>query len=203
MFQNIGFTELLLIAVVALVLFGPKKLPEIGRMLGKTLRDFKQAANELMNEEPKAPIASKTPVVPDPITPVAAARVVATDEDSIATLTSSQQSSKDAEAAAEPTSSPAVKPAVAFVTNKSSEVVRVSVRRLKLRKQSLRHSHYLAHKQQAMCCPPLLQRLRPLPRRHLSSQATQAILGGYRISLLLCRLASGSAVQVVCTRLGR
>ena len=59
MFQNIGFTELLLIAVVALVLFGPKKLPEIGRMLGKTLRDFKQAANELMNEEPKVPIASK------------------------------------------------------------------------------------------------------------------------------------------------
>lgn len=125
MFQNIGFTELLLIAVVALVLFGPQKLPEIGRMLGKTLRDFKNAANELMNEEPKVPIVSKTPVVPDPITPVAAARVVAPDDDSIATFTSSQQGFKDADAAAEQTSSPAVKPAVAFVTNKSSEVVHV------------------------------------------------------------------------------
>lgn len=54
MFQNIGFTELLLIAVVALVLFGPNKLPEIGRVLGRTLRDFKKGAYELMNDEPKA-----------------------------------------------------------------------------------------------------------------------------------------------------
>ncbi|MBP1965174.1 twin-arginine translocase TatA/TatE family subunit [Paenibacillus aceris] len=58
MFQNIGFTELLLIAVVALVLFGPQKLPEIGRVLGRTLRDFKKAASEIMSDEPpqvKAP----------------------------------------------------------------------------------------------------------------------------------------------------
>ncbi|MBA2943175.1 twin-arginine translocase TatA/TatE family subunit [Paenibacillus sp. CGMCC 1.16610] len=54
MFQNIGFTELLLIAVVALVLFGPNKLPEIGRVLGRTFRDFKKGAYELMNDEPKA-----------------------------------------------------------------------------------------------------------------------------------------------------
>lgn len=54
MFQNIGFTELLLIAVVALVLFGPNKLPEIGRVLGRTIRDFKKGAYELMNDEPKA-----------------------------------------------------------------------------------------------------------------------------------------------------
>lgn len=62
MFQNIGFTELLLIAVVALVLFGPNKLPEIGRVLGRTLRDFKKGAQELMNDEPKAAPASPSPV---------------------------------------------------------------------------------------------------------------------------------------------
>jgi TatA/E family protein of Tat protein translocase len=62
MFQNIGFTELLLIAVVALVLFGPNKLPEIGRVLGRTLRDFKKGAYELMNDEPKAAPTS-APVV--------------------------------------------------------------------------------------------------------------------------------------------
>jgi sec-independent protein translocase protein TatA len=49
-FQNIGFTEILLIGVVALVLFGPQKLPEIGKMLGKTLNEFKKGARELMEE---------------------------------------------------------------------------------------------------------------------------------------------------------
>jgi sec-independent protein translocase protein TatA len=50
MFQNIGFSEILLIGVVALLLFGPRKLPEIGRMLGKTLNEFKKGARELMEE---------------------------------------------------------------------------------------------------------------------------------------------------------
>lgn len=59
MFQNIGFTELLLIAVVALVLFGPQKLPEIGRVLGRTIRDFKKGAHALLNDEPEAVAAPK------------------------------------------------------------------------------------------------------------------------------------------------
>ncbi|CAN7724256.1 twin-arginine translocase TatA/TatE family subunit [Paenibacillus sp. LjRoot153] len=125
MFQNIGFTELLLIAVVALVIFGPQKLPEIGRMLGKTLRDFKQATNELMSDGPKAPIASNTPIVPDPITPVEVAKVVAPDEGAIASLTKSPQGPINEQFVAEPAGSSEVKPAVAFVTNKSSEVVHV------------------------------------------------------------------------------
>jgi sec-independent protein translocase protein TatA len=50
MFQNIGFTEILLIGIVALVLFGPQKLPEIGRIVGKTLNEFKKGARELMEE---------------------------------------------------------------------------------------------------------------------------------------------------------
>ncbi|MDU0203682.1 twin-arginine translocase TatA/TatE family subunit [Paenibacillus sp. MAH-36] len=66
MFQNIGFTELLLIAVVALVLFGPNKLPEIGRVLGRTLRDFKKGAYELMNDEPKAAPPAPAAVQPAP-----------------------------------------------------------------------------------------------------------------------------------------
>lgn len=59
MFQNIGFTELLLIAVVALVLFGPQKLPEIGRVLGRTIRDFKKGAHTLLNDEPEEAAAPK------------------------------------------------------------------------------------------------------------------------------------------------
>ncbi|MGO4496252.1 twin-arginine translocase TatA/TatE family subunit [Paenibacillus sp. 2RAB27] len=125
MFQNIGFTELLLIAVVALVIFGPQKLPEIGRMLGKTLRDFKQATNELMSDEPKAPLASKTPVVPDPVTPVEVASVVAIDKEAIDSIEPLPQGSIKAQIMAEPAASSEVKPAVTFVTKKSSEVVHV------------------------------------------------------------------------------
>ncbi|MCM2405592.1 TatA/E family twin arginine-targeting protein translocase [Anabaena sp. CCAP 1446/1C] len=39
-----------LIMVVALLIFGPKKLPEIGRSVGKTIRSFQEASNEFQNE---------------------------------------------------------------------------------------------------------------------------------------------------------
>ena len=45
-FEFLGTTELLVIAVVALVLFGPRKLPEIGRSLGKSLAEFKRASDD-------------------------------------------------------------------------------------------------------------------------------------------------------------
>jgi TatA/E family protein of Tat protein translocase len=44
---NLGMPELILILVLALLLFGPKKLPEIGRQLGKGLGEFKRASNDL------------------------------------------------------------------------------------------------------------------------------------------------------------
>lgn len=43
----IGFPELIVIFVVALIVFGPRKLPELGRSLGKSLSEFKRASNEL------------------------------------------------------------------------------------------------------------------------------------------------------------
>jgi sec-independent protein translocase protein TatA len=43
----IGMQEMMLIGVLALLLFGPKKLPELGRMLGKGLSEFRRAKNEL------------------------------------------------------------------------------------------------------------------------------------------------------------
>jgi sec-independent protein translocase protein TatA len=46
MFGSIGGPELLLIFVLALLLFGPRKLPEIGKTIGKTLAEFKKATNE-------------------------------------------------------------------------------------------------------------------------------------------------------------
>ena len=69
MFGTLGFPELLVIFVIALIIFGPRKLPEIGKSLGKSLAEFKKASNELRNtleeeirvEEQRANVeASKT-----------------------------------------------------------------------------------------------------------------------------------------------
>jgi TatA/E family protein of Tat protein translocase len=49
MFGSLGLPELLLIFVVALIVFGPRKLPEIGKTLGKALNEFKKASDELKN----------------------------------------------------------------------------------------------------------------------------------------------------------
>jgi TatA/E family protein of Tat protein translocase len=47
MFGSIGGPEIILIFLVALLIFGPRKLPELGRMLGKGLGEFRRAANDL------------------------------------------------------------------------------------------------------------------------------------------------------------
>jgi sec-independent protein translocase protein TatA len=47
MFGTIGVQEMVVIFIVALVLFGPKKLPELGRTIGKALTEFRRASNEL------------------------------------------------------------------------------------------------------------------------------------------------------------
>ena len=46
---NLGVPELLLILAVALIVFGPRKLPEIGRTLGKALGEFRRATDDLKN----------------------------------------------------------------------------------------------------------------------------------------------------------
>lgn len=47
MFGSLGFQELLLIFAVALIVFGPRKLPEIGRSIGKALGEFRRATEDL------------------------------------------------------------------------------------------------------------------------------------------------------------
>ena len=44
---QLGFSEMLMIFVIALLVFGPKKLPELGKSLGKGIREFKKATEEL------------------------------------------------------------------------------------------------------------------------------------------------------------
>ena len=86
----IGFPELVIIFVVALVIFGPRKLPDLGRSLGKSLAEFKRASNELRstldeeirNEErktaltspPAPPVSTDPGSIPSPAAPETIAR---------------------------------------------------------------------------------------------------------------------------------
>ena len=51
---GVGLPEVTVILVLALLIFGPKKLPELGKQLGKTLQSLKNASNEFQNELNKA-----------------------------------------------------------------------------------------------------------------------------------------------------
>ncbi|HAU31335.1 MAG: Sec-independent protein secretion pathway component [Desulfotomaculum sp. 46_296] len=50
MFPSLGMPELILILVLALIIFGPRKLPEVGKSLGKTLNEFRRATVSSMSE---------------------------------------------------------------------------------------------------------------------------------------------------------
>ena len=75
MFGSVGLPELIIIFTIALIIFGPRKLPEIGKSLGKSLAEFKRASNELKNtldeeirvEETKS--AQRQAAPPQPIQP--------------------------------------------------------------------------------------------------------------------------------------
>jgi sec-independent protein translocase protein TatA len=51
MLSNIGVPGLILILILALIIFGPKKLPELGRAVGQTLREFKNSTQDLIADE--------------------------------------------------------------------------------------------------------------------------------------------------------
>ena len=79
-FQSVGIWEVLLLLLVLLLVFGPKRLPEMGRSLGRGMREFKDSISgvesafdlEQENEETKAALAQDSPVVAPEATPVAA-----------------------------------------------------------------------------------------------------------------------------------
>jgi sec-independent protein translocase protein TatA len=72
---NIGAPELIIVLVLALIIFGPGKLPEVGQALGRTVREFRSASNEL-----------------DPTKPAPAARSAAGGKKSAKTETESAKS---------------------------------------------------------------------------------------------------------------
>ena len=76
---SLGFSEIAFIVIVALLLFGPKKLPEIGRTLGRGMAEFRRATDELkrsintelaLDESPVPPVL-RTRRIEDPVEPAA------------------------------------------------------------------------------------------------------------------------------------
>jgi sec-independent protein translocase protein TatA len=67
MLSNIGIPGLILILVLALIIFGPKKLPEVGRAVGQTLKEFKNSARELTSD-PIEDIKKETKEISDTFT---------------------------------------------------------------------------------------------------------------------------------------
>src|SRR5262245_22803608 len=96
---DIGLQEMLIIGVIALLVFGPSRLPELGRMFGRAMREFRRASDEFRStvetnlhiNDPEPIIASPSPLADEP----AAAPVVASTEPVSAAATA---------AATEPTS---------------------------------------------------------------------------------------------------
>ena len=91
MLGNIGPLEIVVVLIIALIVFGPKRLPELGRSLGRSINEFKRASNELRNtldeeiqaEErktppptapPPPPVATEPAALPAPAAPETIAR---------------------------------------------------------------------------------------------------------------------------------
>ncbi len=84
-FPNIGAPELIIILIIALVVLGPGKLPDVAASLGKSLREFRKAASDVSDaaKVDVAPTASTSvpTTTPGPSTPVAPVPPVATPAD--------------------------------------------------------------------------------------------------------------------------
>ena len=82
----IGMPELVIIFVIALIIFGPRKLPELGRSLGRSLSEFKRASNELKSTlEDEIRVEEQrtaTPAPPKPAPAPTPAESVAREADS-------------------------------------------------------------------------------------------------------------------------
>jgi sec-independent protein translocase protein TatA len=60
---SIGVPGLIIILVLALILFGPAKLPQLGKAVGETLREFKSSTKELMSDDDEKPKTKDEPKI--------------------------------------------------------------------------------------------------------------------------------------------
>ena len=69
MFGSLGFPEILFILVLALLIFGPRRLPEVGRTIGKGLSEFRRATNDLKRSIETEISIEEPPRRPTPVPP--------------------------------------------------------------------------------------------------------------------------------------
>ncbi|WP_391572709.1 twin-arginine translocase TatA/TatE family subunit [Cohnella sp.] len=62
---GIGASGIILLVLIALLLFGPNKLPELGKAFGRTLREFKKGANDLLDDTKPASRVDVSPEQPE------------------------------------------------------------------------------------------------------------------------------------------
>lgn len=93
---DIGLQEMLVIGVLALLVFGPSKLPELGRMFGRAMREFRRASDEFRSTVETNLQINEPDLVPSPIIEPAPTT------DAVATLPSEQEATTAAPAAAPP-----------------------------------------------------------------------------------------------------
>jgi sec-independent protein translocase protein TatA len=67
--MRLGFGEILVVLVIALLVFGPSKLPQLGEALGKGIRNFKKAVDEEPGQSPPAKVEQAQLPVPPGVTP--------------------------------------------------------------------------------------------------------------------------------------
>ncbi len=87
MFGSLGFTEIFFIFIVALIIFGPRKLPELGKTLGNALGQFKRASEDFKRSwEDEVELERRRPVEPKPDVNALPRTDVATGDAAHATL---------------------------------------------------------------------------------------------------------------------
>jgi TatA/E family protein of Tat protein translocase len=85
---DIGFQEMLVIGVLALLVFGPGKLPELGRMIGRALREFRRASDEFRSTvETNLHINDPDPIIPPTSSPIEPEPVATVPAEPVAALT--------------------------------------------------------------------------------------------------------------------
>ena len=106
MFGTLGGPELFLIFVVALIVFGPRKLPEIGKSLGKMMGEFRRASNDFRNtiesEVEAEKIRDSLRIEPPRVEPVSPARALSDGTGSASAATPPAAASEEAAPAVEP-----------------------------------------------------------------------------------------------------
>ena len=109
---DIGFQEMLVIGVLALLVFGPGKLPELGRMIGRALREFRRASDEFRSTvETNLHLNDPDPIIPPASAPIEPAPV--------ATLPSGPEA---VSTTAEPAPSVAVEPGEPYCAQRASRL---------------------------------------------------------------------------------